>query len=42
MFKNVMPRLTYANVMSTVAVFGMLAGGTAWAAASAIGTRMAP
>ena len=38
MFKNVMPRLTYANVMSTVAVFGMLAGGTAWAAASAIGT----
>ena len=31
-------RLTYANVMSTVAVFGVLAGGSAWAA-SRIGSR---
>jgi len=32
------PHLSYANVMSTIAVFGVLAGGTAWAA-SKIGTN---
>ena len=32
------PHLTYSNVMSTIAVFGVLAGGSAWAA-SKIGTN---
>ena|SRR5438270_422946 len=38
MLNKAVRRLSYANVMSTVAVFGVLAGGTAWAA-SAISTR---
>jgi hypothetical protein len=29
---RIRPHLTYANVMSTIAVFGVLAGGSAWAA----------
>jgi hypothetical protein len=37
------PRLTYANVMATIAVFGVLAGGGAWAASrlakDSVGTR---
>jgi hypothetical protein len=32
MLGRVRSRLTYANVMSTIAVFGVLAGGGAWAA----------
>jgi hypothetical protein len=32
------PHLTYSNVMSTIAVFGVLAGGSAWAATK-IGTN---
>ena len=35
---RIRPHLTYSNVMSTIAVFGVLAGGTAWAA-SKIGTN---
>lgn len=35
---RVRQRLTYANVMSTIAVFAVLAGGSAWAA-SKIGTK---
>jgi hypothetical protein len=31
MLRKLQSRLTYANVMSTIAVFGMLAGGVAWA-----------
>jgi hypothetical protein len=34
---RIRPHLTYPNVMSTIAVFAVLAGGTAWAA-SKIGT----
>ena len=34
---RIRPHLTYSNVMSTIAVFGVLAGGSAWAA-SKIGT----
>ncbi|HMC06639.1 MAG TPA: hypothetical protein VKG89_04495 [Solirubrobacterales bacterium] len=34
---RIRPHLTYSNVMSTIAVFGVLAGSTAWAA-SKIGT----
>jgi hypothetical protein len=33
MLRSVRERLTYANVMSTIAVFGVLAGGSAYAAA---------
>jgi hypothetical protein len=29
---RIRPHLTYSNVMSTIAVFGVLAGGSAWAA----------
>jgi hypothetical protein len=29
---RIRPHLTYPNVMSTIAVFAVLAGGTAWAA----------
>ncbi len=32
MLRRLTRRLTYANVMSTIAVFGVLAGGTAYAA----------
>jgi hypothetical protein len=32
MISGIRQGLTYANVMSTIAVFGVLAGGTAWAA----------
>jgi hypothetical protein len=32
MLTKLRPRLTYANVMSTIAVFGVLAGGTTYAA----------
>ncbi len=32
MLRNLFRRLTYANVMSSIAVFGVLAGGTAYAA----------
>lgn len=32
MLAGIRDRLTYANVMSTIAVFGVLAGGGAWAA----------
>lgn len=35
---RIRPHLTYPNVMSTIAVFAVLAGGTAWAA-SKIGTN---
>ncbi len=35
---RIRPHLTYSNVMSTIAVFGVLAGGSAWAA-SKIGTN---
>jgi hypothetical protein len=30
--RRLRPHLTYSNVMSTIAVFGVLAGGSAWAA----------
>lgn len=36
--RRIRPHLTYANVMSTIAVFAVLAGGSAWAA-SQIGTK---
>lgn len=36
--RRLRPHLTYSNVMSTIAVFGVLAGGSAWAA-SKIGTN---
>jgi hypothetical protein len=36
--EKIIPRLTYANVMSTVAVFVVLAGGSALAAESKVGT----
>ena len=36
--RRIRPHLTYSNVMSTIAVFGVLAGGSAWAA-SKIGTN---
>jgi hypothetical protein len=36
--RRIRPHLTYSNVMSTIAVFAVLAGGSAWAA-SKIGTN---
>ena len=36
--RRIRAHLTYSNVMSTIAVFGVLAGGSAWAA-SKIGTN---
>jgi hypothetical protein len=36
--RRIRPHLTYSNAMSTIAVFAVLAGGTAWAA-SKIGTN---
>ena len=36
--RGIRANLTYSNVMSTIAVFGVLAGGSAWAA-SKIGTN---
>jgi hypothetical protein len=40
MIQGIRARLTYANVMATLAVFGVLAGGTAWAlSAGSVGSR---
>jgi hypothetical protein len=38
MLRKLFGRLTYANVMSTIAVFGVLAGGTAYAANTVFST----